>query len=415
MNNYIKESNQMKEFLIDFGLKIAKKFHKPKIKFICEMIFGIASSKSIHITNIARSLNEKISSKETANRLYENLNALDCEKLWANYRETLKSYVNENTLFHVDNSDVIKPYGTHFEDLGMVKDGSSKDGNIEKGYPVTEITALFEDSNTPVSVYSKIFSNISKNYISDNEETDKALDSVYNAYGNLGTVVLDRGYDDKKRFEYFLNKNWEFIIRGKKNRILYYQGKKYKVAEFAEKYKGKINIKVHLKNKVVNRKASYFKVRLNGMKEEIYVVFVYFKGETGIFYTNKELTCKKDVIKVVSSYFKRWRIEEYFKFKKQEYGFEKFRVRSMKSMNVLNTLLTMTISAIASLCEKETNLARTIIECSKPIKEKVYFNYYRVSNGVFFLLSKLKVALVHIFRPKEKEKQLQLFSLLDGF
>ena len=74
------------------------------------------------------------------------------------------------------------------------------------------------------------------------------------------------------------------------------------------------------------------------MKEEIYVVFVYFKGETAIFYTNRELTCKKDVIKVVSSYFKRWRIEEYFKFKKQEYGFEKFRVRSMKSINALNTL-----------------------------------------------------------------------------
>ena len=373
MNNYIKESNQMKELLLDFGLKIAKKIHKPKIKFICEMIFGIASSKSIHITNIARSLKEEISVKETANRLYENLNVLDCEDLWKKYRETLKPFINENTLFHLDNSDVIKPYGTHFEDLGMVKDGSSKDGNIEKGYPVTEITALLEDSITPISVYSQIFSNISSAYISDNEETDKALDSVYESFEAVGTCVMDRAYDDKKRFEYFLNKKWRFIIRGKKNRNLYYKEHKYKVNEFAEKYKGKINIKVHLKNKVVNRKASYFKVRLNGMKEEIYVVFVYFKGETAIFYTNRELTCKKDVIKVVSSYFKRWRIEEYFKFKKQEYGFEKFRVRSMKSINALNTLLTMTISAIASLCEKETNLARTIIECSKPIKEKVYF------------------------------------------
>ena len=97
MNNYIKESNQMKELLLDFGLKIAKKIHKPKIKFICEMIFGIASSKSIHITNIARSLKEEISVKETANRLYENLNVLDCEDLWKKYRETLKPFINENT------------------------------------------------------------------------------------------------------------------------------------------------------------------------------------------------------------------------------------------------------------------------------------------------------------------------------
>lgn len=414
MNNYIKKSNQMKEFLMDFGLKISKRFHKPKIKFICEMIFGIASSKSIHITRVARSLKEEISIKETANRLYENLNALDYDSLWSNYRETLKPCVNENTLFHIDNTDVIKPFGTYFEDLGKVKDGSSKDGKIEKGYPVTEITALFENTTTPVSVYSKIFSNISKEYTSDNEETDKALDSIYNAYGNVGTVVMDRGYDDKKRFEYFINKNWNFIIRGKKNRNLYYNGKEYTIKEFTQKYKGKINITIHLKNKVVNRKASYFKVKLKGMKEEMYVIFVYFKDEVAIFYTNKELKCKKDVINVVTAYYKRWRIEEYFKFKKQEYGFEDFRVRSMQSMNALNTLLSMAINAIASLCEKETNLAKSVIECSKPVKEKVYFKYYRVSDGVYFLLSQLKVALSHIFRPKEKERQLQLFSILDG-
>ena len=37
-----------------------------------------------------------------------------------------------------------------------------------------------------------------------------------------------------------------------------------------------------------------------------------------------------------------WGIEEYFRFKKQEYGFENFRVRSLK-INNLNKLLTCTI------------------------------------------------------------------------
>lgn len=46
---------------------------------------------------------------------------------------------------------------------------------------------------------------------------------------------MDRAYDDKKRFEYFFNKKWRFIIRGKKNRNLYYKEHKYKVNEFAEK------------------------------------------------------------------------------------------------------------------------------------------------------------------------------------
>ena len=314
MNNYIKESNQLKEFFIDFALKLSNNFPKPVKKFICEMLFGIASAKSIHITKVARTLKENISVKETSNRLYERLEKFDYDSLWENYRNSLKYEINENTLFHIDNSDIIKPKGTHFEDLGTVIDGSSKEKKIEKGYTVTEIVALPEGSNTPTSVYSHIFSNISNDYKSDNTETKKALDKVYNTYGAIGTVVADRGYDDKKWFEYFQNKKWEFIIRGKNNRTIEYNGKTYKIKDFANKYKGKITIKVYLKNKVVNRKASYFKVRLNGMKEDLYVILVYFKDEVAIFYTNKELTCKKNVIKVVANYYKRWRIEEYFKF-----------------------------------------------------------------------------------------------------
>ena len=415
MNNYIKESNQLKEFFIDFALKLSKNFSKPVKKFICEMLFGIASAKSIHISKIARMLKENISVKETSNRLYERLDNFDYDSLWKNYRDSLRHNIDENTLFHIDNSDIIKPNGTHFEDLGTVIDGSSKDKKIEKGYTVTEIVALTEKSNTPTSVYSHIFSNISNDYKSDNTETKKALDKIYNSYGAIGTVVADRGYDDKTWFEYFQDKKWEFIIRGKNNRTLKYSGKKYKIKDFANKYKGKITIKVYLKNKVVNRKASYFKVRLNGMKEDLYVVLVYFKDEVAIFYTNKELTCKNDVIRVVANYYKRWRIEEYFKFKKQEYGFEKYRVRSLQSMNALNTLLSMTLSAIAPFCEKQTKLSLVILKCAKSIKEKVCFKLYRISSGIYELLKKLTTGVSNYLRPKEREKQLQFFSLLRDF
>lgn len=42
----------------------------------------------------------------------------------------------------------------------------------------------------------------------------------------------------------------------------------------------------------------------------------------------------------------RWRLEEYFRVKKQQFGFEDFRVRDLKAINnlsTLNTLLTYTI------------------------------------------------------------------------
>ena len=48
--------------------------------------------------------------------------------------------------------------------------------------------------------------------------------------------------------------------------------------------------------------------------------------------SNIQIKSKEDVIKTARCYLDRWRIEEYFKFKKQEYNFENFRVRILKSI-----------------------------------------------------------------------------------
>ena len=45
-------------------------------------------------------------------------------------------------------------------------------------------------------------------------------------------------------------------------------------------------------------------------------------------------------------------IEEYFKFKKQEYHFENFRVRILKAINHLNRMLTYTIGLLSRKVEK---------------------------------------------------------------
>ena len=54
----------------------------------------------------------------------------------------------------VDDSDVIKPHGQAFESLGKVRDGSSKDNKMEKGYHVTEIVGLTAKQQ-PVSLFSR--------------------------------------------------------------------------------------------------------------------------------------------------------------------------------------------------------------------------------------------------------------------
>lgn len=413
MINYSKFSNQLKELFVDFSLKLANNLHKPHIKFVTEMIFGIASSNSIHLSGIARTLKETVSTKETIDRLSYNLDKLNSEIVWDNYKNIIKSDIDDDTLFHLDNSDITKPYGSAFEDMCKVKDGSSKDDKTENGFYVTEIVALNNHFSNPVSVYSNIWSSITTGFKSANVKTDEALDSIYKIFGPTGTVIMDRGYDDLKRMNYFFSKKWRFIIRGKKQRNIYYKNKIYKAEEFCAEYKGKYSVDVHLKNKTVNRKCSYFKVNLKGVNKPITMVVVYFNEGPSIFYTNRDITCKKECIKVISDYYKRWRIEEYFKYKKQQFNFEGFRVRSLKRINSLNALLSMTINIINTQCKKTTQLANTIDYCSKAIKEKVTFAYYRVTNGIYFLLSKLTCGVRNLFCIKNKEKQLQLFSVFD--
>ncbi len=71
------------------------------------------------------------------------------------------------------------------------------------------------------------------------------------------------------------------------------------------------------------------KSRLQLPEKDIYLVLVYGITEHPMmfFATNKEIKSKEDVIKVARTYFSRWKIEEYFRCKKQMFRFENFRVR----------------------------------------------------------------------------------------
>ena len=60
--------------------------------------------------------------------------------------------------------------------------------------------------------------------------------------------------------------------------------------------------------------------------------------------TSKAIRSKDDVVKVARLYFSRWRIEEYFRAKKQILDFENFRVRSLVSINALNFHITIAMT-----------------------------------------------------------------------
>ena len=91
--------------------------------------------------------------------------------------------------------------------------------------------------------------------------------------------------------------------------------------------------------------------------------------------TNKEIKCKDDVIDVAKCYFSRWKIEEYFRCKKQMFQFENFRVRKLTAINTLNFYITTCMAFLAHISMKsETNTLKVVvIQKANPIKQKVFF------------------------------------------
>ena len=99
--------------------------------------------------------------------------------------------------------------------------------------------------------------------------------------------------------------------------------------------------------------------------------------------TNKDIKSKEDVIAVAKQYFSRWKIEEYFRCKKQMFQFENFRVRKLSAINTLNFYITLCMAFLAHISMKsETNALKvSIIQKADPVKKKVYFCYYRLAKG----------------------------------
>ena len=118
--------------------------------------------------------------------------------------------------------------------------------------------------------------------------------------------------------------------------------------------------------------------------------------------TNKEIRSKEDVIRIAKLYFSRWRIEEYFRCKKQMFRFEEFRVRKLVSINALNFYITLCMAFLAHISMKpETNsLKVSILQKAAPIKEKVHFWYYRLAKGIRGILSYAKEGVRLWFRTK---------------
>ena len=388
MNNFTINNYEMKRDIVNFSKKISSGCCKPESKFIMDMIYGIAKSKDILLSSIAEALDEKTKKANTIDRLSDNLSKDISPTVEENYIQLAMDNLGENPVIIVDDSDVTKPLGSKFEDLGIVRDGSSINKSYEKGYHVTEIVGITKNMRQPISLYTKIHSSTQRDFISANEVTIEGIEKVVkvlNERKKKGIFVNDRGYDNNLIFNYYYDKKQNFIIRLKENRKVYCNHKWYKITAIRDSKKGKVKMKVIFQGEEKECYVSVIKVQITARKQWINLILVYGLGETPMMLaSNIAIKSKNDLIKITRNYIDRWKIEEYFRFKKQEYDFENFRVRTMKSINNLNKILTYTIGLIAMISEKKgkRKFVDRIIEESKSLRKEVYLWFYQIARGI---------------------------------
>ena len=391
MNNFTTNTYEMKREILNFSEKIAKKLSKSEKKFIQDIEYGIAASGSCLISDISRSLNEDIKLKNTIERLCDNLNSFDdTETLYNNYIEEIGDIYGKEPVVLFDDSDISKVYGKKFEDLDDVMDASSQDKKVTKGYHVCEATILTEKEKQLISVYSQIYSCKSKDFKSMNDYTFKSIETAKKVLNRKFIGVFDRGYDDNKIIDY-MDDNY-FVIRMNDRRNFLFKGKKKNAYEEAKKRKGKIRMTLWFDdNEEYEVYISHTKVTLPHNGKDYELVFCYGLSEERplILLTNRKIHSKDNVIKVVRLYFSRWRIEEYFRAKKQEYKFENIRLRTLKGINNLNLFLTIHLGHINKLAEEINRklLSIKIIEASKSIRNKVIIWMSQFARGIKKILS----------------------------
>ena len=394
----------LKREILTFSNKISRHLSKPERKFTADMTYGMLASGSCLLTDIVDQLHENSKKINSVERLTRHLNKGVPAAAQKTYLSLIHKWVPSEPVIHIDDSDIVKPDGYKFEALGIVRDGSKSTDtkNIyEKGYHVTEACVLTK-SNHPVSIFSEIHSSKEKSFTSTNDITFSTMERGA-AMFDKATFVMDRGYDDNKMFLKLDELKQDYVIRLTAKRKLFFHGKWVPATQLRNQRKGKIKTPLMYKGKRHDAYLSHVKVQITASRKDIYLVLVYGITEHPMMLaTNKEIKSKEDVIKVAKTYFSRWRIEEYFRCKKQMFQLENFRVRKLAAINALNFYITLCMAFLAHISMKsETNALKvSIIQKADPIKEKVHFCYYRLAKGISGILSYAKEGVRLRFRTK---------------
>jgi len=406
---------QMKRTLLQFSEKISDGLTRPKLKFLVQMLYGMLASHSVMLTDIGRSLQEEISLKKLEDRLSRNLKDfrrdIDCVRY--NYLETVKPFVDEETIFCLDPGDICKKNNRHQEGMGPIHDGSER--RIAFGWQLIEMTALTHKKKLPIPVYTRVVSPSDPMADTQTMEILSAIRACQQTFGPVGIFTMDRAMDTNAIYAHCFATQQRFIIRARMTRNLMIDDETVEVAQIAKQMRGGFHLE-HVDKHGIKRnlKASFRPVRLPNYPDKTLtlVVITGFSKDPFLLLTNLSVEGKQTCLRVAKTYLCRWRTEEYYRFKKNQFCLENIRVRSLDSICSLVFLQMLLSGWLAILANKkgESELLAAIFLRAKRVYEIPDFTLYAVADGIFHILKFAAHGITFALLRPPRSQQLSLFS-----
>ncbi len=396
---------KVKKISLSLINQIKSEISLPLKKFIMEICFGMLISGSCNVNLIAGILHEKTGLKHTLKRLHRML--LKSSLLEIANKLSLKESVrkiNKKTVLALDGGDISHQYGKKFEKSAKVKDGSRKGKELSEGYWLNQISGYNPASQETFPILLWVYSTLESGFKSANTETIKIVEKLVEEIGDIGLWVIDRGYDAGKMLGFFLDKGLHFMVRMKKNRNIINKGKSENILEVGRK----INRRVILgKNGRFGR--SHVEIEISQRRYKVTLICYKDKRnkEPMIFLTEGWISQTKELKRRIRGYFRRWGVEECYRFEKQGFEIEKSktrnydRIKALLGLTIISWLILIKVNESPRI--KEVVLKEARMEKDKP-KDRPKFIYYRLIRGIQRMFAGVKQ--LFLFRLKRKEREI---------
>lgn len=399
--------------LTGYCADIAQDQYGPQRKWIWDMISGIFSSRSLMLSEIGRSLDEKTELRHIEKRLSRNLNSrrLDDKALLRRHleksSELTKKDDGEGVVIAVDYTDIQKPRADPegMEGLCMCHDGSKRRSGW--GFPIAQVVAHLPNENRRPLLYH-LFTNYEKiGKMSQPLEFLDAIKTVAPYVGPRAWWAMDRWFDSRAVFEDYseIGIRWIVRLKVKQNRTLWNEvGEKKSLEEVIDEIPETYR---YDSIEPVRKKKSYpdhatigsCLVRIadfNGKPcsdWKTLVVVQWGDREPFVVLANDRLPGRAGAIEIARAYRLRWKCEEDTRSLKdsREWGvrLEDLRALKFQGLQRLLILATIAFAFISELRELGGRVLDQVHAGVKTFRHRYRDPVYRLVRGLGTILGRI--------------------------